>query len=227
MKAKLLALVLLSIGLSATISSAQINLISNGSFEATGTPVGNNNFSEVPTNNSIDNWSVVFGNVEVVNNVVYGADTGTNFVDLVGVAPSQPTANSGAIAAIEQTFNTLVGATYALTFSYAAQFNSVYTADIDIYSATSPIGPSGLLDVSFATGGSSTVFTPSPTYIFTADNTTATLRFTSTNAPSVNDGLFIDSVSVIPEPSTYVMILGSLVLSVVLWAKRKSNSVTQ
>ena len=106
---KIIALAALS-ALSATASAA--NLIKDGSFESPSVTQAANSWS---LHSTLPGWSVgsvdggAFGGLEVRNNVAGTAQNGSNFIELDG--------NENDF--ISQTFSTVKGQSYQLTFWYA------------------------------------------------------------------------------------------------------------
>lgn len=98
---------LVAIGLSAASLLAQatpINLISNGSFESVS--LANGSWSTFST---LSGWTVGPQKVEIRNNVAGSAFAGLNFVEL----------DTDRNSWISQTFTTVVGQTYHLSFMWA------------------------------------------------------------------------------------------------------------
>jgi len=190
MKLKLL-LVTAAIALS-TGSAHAANLITNGGFESP--IVTNGNYANVPVDiASIPGW--VSDNVDVVNNYAgFGAYEGSNWLDLVGF---------GSTGSISQTFNTVAGQRYILTFAFS--HNSL----AGLGSASGLVSVGDLLrTVTHSTGNGN-----APDYrifrrTFTATGPTSTLSFVTT-AGSGNAGLALDSVSVtaVPEAATWAMMI--------------------
>jgi len=98
---------LIALGLSAASLLAQatpINLISNGSFESVSLSKGS-----WSTYSTLSGWTVGPQNVEIRNNVAGSAFAGLNFVEL----------DTNRNSWISQTFTTVVGQTYHLSFMWA------------------------------------------------------------------------------------------------------------
>lgn len=174
------------IALSAGTANAA-NLITNGGFENPTVP--NNNYANVTVDiPGIPGW--VSDNVDVVNNYSgFGAYEGSNWLDLVGF---------GSTGSISQTFNTVAGRRYLLTFAFS--HNSIG----GLGSASALVSVGNLLEtVTHSTGNAN-----APDYRifsreFTATGPTSTLSFVTT-AGGGNAGLAIDAASVtaVPEPAT-------------------------
>ena len=193
------ALAVLALGLSAGAASAQV--ITNGGFDA--------NSGYITTN--VSGWTVQFGNVDLVYAGAPGSSvlleslmTGAtgNALDLNGLVP----------AMISQVLQTTAGQTYNISFSYAAN-PGVDPGDNPLSTFTmmlSPVsGGSGVLSSNLTGSGSSWA-----TYSgsFTAAGLT-TLSFLSTDySGSLPYGAMLDNVSVtaVPEPAEYAMLIAGL-----------------
>lgn len=120
---------------------------------------------------------------------------GNQYLDLVG---------QGGTGSISQTFDTVVGQLYTLTFAYSHNlFNPAVT------SASATFSVDGLAGVVLHNTGTNAdldwqIFTNS----FIATGPTATLNFTNVTG-GVNEGIFLDAVSVqaVPEPGTWALML--------------------
>lgn len=171
------------------------NLISNGSFESTVQTKGT-----WAIYNTITGWTTGSRGVEVRNNVVGSALDGSNFVEL------DTTANSS----ISQSFATIAGALYELSFAYATRSGTnVGTNGINWQlsgaNLSGEVGKDG--------NTSWTTYTTS----FTGTGSLMTLSF-SANGRSDSLGTSLDAVSVtqlasvsaVPEPESYAMMLAGL-----------------
>jgi len=172
----------------------QAGLIVNGGFEQPTT----GSFLTIPAGSSdLTGWTVVSGTVDVVNSSFYPAFAGNQSLDLDGTSAG----------AIEQSFNTTIGATYNFAFVYANNaLGGTNPASANV--SLSGMGTSDLLDQDITHGGSTV---SDMNYIlfnfsFTANSATTTLRFTSLDPSGSNGGIALDLVSVtpnaVPEPSS-------------------------
>ncbi len=180
-------------------SASAASLLTNGGFELPS--VGDPCCNTVPPD-PLPGWTVDSGNVNVVNGTFNGVPAGTNlayeglqYLDLVG---------QGGVGSISQTFSTIAGQTYQVSFAYSR----------NLFSGIDPITGSfsvdGLSESLSHTGGSNSDLNW-VTYAgsFVATGSSATLSFQS-GAGGVNEGLFLDAVSVsgaIPEPATWAMLI--------------------
>jgi hypothetical protein len=171
------------------------NLISNGSFESTAQSSGSWNIY-----NSIAGWTAGSLGVEVRNNVAGTALDGSNFIEL------DTTGNSS----ISQSFATIAGAIYELSFSYASRTGTNNgTNGINWHLSGSSLGG----EVGKNASTSWTTYTAT----FTGTGSLMTLSFAA-NGKSDSLGTSLDAVSVtqlssvsaVPEPESYAMMLAGL-----------------
>lgn len=197
-------------------AAAATNLIANGGFETPGDPTGASVVIYAGGEPTGFGWTVTEGSVDVhATNGPFGgepdpAGAGAAALDLVGL---------GQTGGIAQTFATLVGATYRLTFDFA----------------NNPFGPSAAMDFGVK-GRNSNVFMQSVThsgsvlsdmnwtnfvYEFTATDTQSTLFFTNT-AGITHGGVYLDNVGVeylsggvagVPEPGTWALMISGFALA--------------
>lgn len=174
-------------------TSAHAADIINGSFEEGGVT---NPFGTVAGGNSstITGWTVLGNSVDFIGNY-WQANQGSNSIDLNG-------AGQGGIA---QTFNTVANQAYAITFWLAGNPDNGPTIK------TINVTTDGLNAQVFAfdtTGfNKSNMGWTKFTYNFVADDTSTTLAFNSQNAGSWGAALDNVSVSAVPEPATWAMML--------------------
>jgi len=153
---------LLFVGLVGTASAAPVN--SNGSFE-TGIEPGVFTTLLAGDNTSIPGWTVESGSVDYIG-TYWSASDGDRSLDLTGF-------NAGAVS---QTFPTVVGHTYEVTFDLAGN----------------PAGPPAVKTLEVDAGGTATSYNfdvtghtladmgwQQETFSFTATGTSTTLTFTS------------------------------------------------
>ncbi|MDY7573164.1 choice-of-anchor C family PEP-CTERM protein [Actimicrobium sp. CCI2.3] len=178
------------------------NLISNGDFEAfTGSPF--TGFTTLGAGAStLTGWTIGGTSVDVINNNQYGAISG-NSIDMLG------TPGPGSLS---QTFATTAGGFYSLSFDLSQNSNQAPTMTVAVNGVQQ--GP-----VFSGTFPTYTSFTQQ----FQALTTSTTLSFTS--AASGYGGAVLDNVSVsaVPEPSTYALMLGGLGLMGFMARRRKQG----
>ncbi len=209
-------------------ATATANLVSNGSFEM-------GVYSNVPTGNGIDastnsqqlfggtinglrDWAVIGGTSEDIawigKNHVYGqlaASDGNNFLDLTGWQ------QGGAFGkGVAQTFFTTLGQHYTLSFDLgnSTDYNS------------------GVSELRVQVGSTSRVVTSVTnnsrnswdrfSFEFVAQDWGTTLSFTGVQA---NNYIGLDNVSVtaVPEPETYALLLAGLGVMGAVARRRKSQ----
>lgn len=191
------AIAALAIGLIPAVASAQI--VTNGGFEQP--TVGNPCCTTSPPD-PLPGWTAT-PNVNVVNGTFNGTNTpgpnlaseGTQYLDLVG---------QGGMGSISQLLTLTPGQLYNLTFAFS---NNGFSPN-ESTSASASFSIDGLT-------GSVTHNTATPTNLdwqifsgsFTATGTN-TLSFINT-AGGPNEGILLDAISVtpLPEPATWAMML--------------------
>ena len=180
--------------------SARANLIVNGSFEQGNDPGPFTTLTAV--NTDIAGWTVTGGSIDYIGSYWQAAD-GQRSIDLDGYFAT------GTIAS--QSFATVVGQTYLVTFDLAGNTDGgPTTKTIGV-----TIGSSGLLTYEFDTTGysHSNMGWKTISFSYTATETSTTISFQSLNPAGNAYGPALDDVSVtpIPEPATWaMMILGFL-----------------
>ena len=198
----LLALVFSS--LAVTASEARADLIVNGGFEAPFVPDG----TAFVTTNSLPGWRVFgpggvtgTGDVDVILGY-WPAAEGRQSIDLVG--------DTGIGTGIDQSFATVVGTAYVLSFQYANNVDASFAiGNVQLLGATTLLNQDVRHDGSTRADMNYTLFSTT----FVANSTTTTLRFTHVNSSIPGfSGLALDAVSVveapqaIPEPSALTLL---------------------
>jgi hypothetical protein len=171
---------------------ADDNLLVNGSFEATAQANGSwNIYSAIP------GWTANPA-VEIRDNVAGTAKEGSNYAELDGYVNG----------AITQSFATIAGAEYTLSFWYSNRTNTaVATNGLSFGFGNGWIAAPGLAVNNTGDNQWSQV-----NYDFVAGGSTTTLSFMATGN-SDSYGTSLDNVSVtaaIPEPSTDALMFGGL-----------------
>jgi choice-of-anchor C domain-containing protein len=198
-------------------SSANAALFQNGSFELGIVDVGPFTTLNAGDNASITGWTVGTGNIDYIGTYWTSAD-GTRSLDLNGLVPGS----------ISQTFDVTPGQAYQVTFDLAGNPAGGPTAKTLTTSANATIVLS-----SFDTTGkdlSNMGWTP-VSFNFTATGSTETLTFLSTTAGYSGNSTYptafgpaLDNVSVtaVPEPSTWaMMILGFLGVGLASYRRKR------
>jgi len=185
----------------ATFGAQATELVTNGSFESiTGSnPVAD--FRVVSAGaTDIFGWTVGGTSVDIINGA-YGAISG-NSIDMLG---------SPGPGSLSQTLTTTAGQKYVLSFDLS--YNGGSYKDIGVSFAGNP--------TTYFTGGS-----PFNHYTFeyTATSATTALAFFSTGGAEWG-GAVLDNVSVtaVPEPETYAMLLAGLGLMGTIARRRKNK----
>lgn len=208
-----------ALALSAGSASAAVNLLTNGSFEDTGTAVqqgwGGYTYGagySLP----LPGWTVDDGSVDITVNApspsgLWGpAADGVNSLDINGW-------NAGTIS---QTVTTTPGATYLVSFFYSR--NAAGAPD----PATAEVSAGGVtLDVSAANDGSfggpfAMLWKPAHFTFTGTGSDTLTLKATVDG----NGGVFFDGVSVtgsVPEPASWALMIGGFGLAGVALRRRR------
>jgi hypothetical protein len=181
----------------ASSASFAANLIQDGGFESPN--IGAIWYQTFTT--PFDGWTPT--NVDIVSSLGApgGAPAyeGVQYLDLVGTALDGTELSTGTIS---QTFATVAGRTYTLSFAYANNPWSTSTA-------SASISVDGLSDaVTHNTSSAGDLNWSTYTNTFVATSSSATLTFNET-VGSNNGGVLLDGVSVagVPEASTWAMML--------------------
>ena len=173
----------------------------NGSFETNTGGVCNPGpgYAELGVGSTcISSWSIVSGNIDYVGGL-WQPENGNYSIDLDGNI-------DGAIA---QTFDTIVGNVYSVTFFLAGNTNAAPTTkDLTVSATGATTQGYTFNDTGFTNTNMGYI---QETYSFTAGSTSTTLTFTSTDSPSSAAGAVIDNVSVAnltasPEPGSLALV---------------------
>jgi choice-of-anchor C domain-containing protein len=195
---------------------ANANQIVNGSFEQPVLTVPDHYFDLAPGDTTITGWTITTGTVDLITDTCCGtgpADTGVQFVDLVG---SQTTGG------ISQQFATAVNQLYSFSFAYS---NNAGVSSASASVALTDTANQSLLStsVSHSTGDPWAHFLA----YFVATSALTTLTFTNLTGGS-NQGVFLDSISVVsatPIPAALPLFLTAAAgLGFVGWRKRRTGA---
>ena len=192
-KIALLAAVALS-----TSPFARANLITNGGFEASNSPIA------TPTG-----WVNIGHSDGIITYAAFGtpAYEGLNYYDLGGYGGSGGPIGDG----IGQSFATVLGQTYTVTFGLSAE-NLSGDETLTVTAGSASVDYLLVVD---GTGLFKRAFT-TETFDFTATSAMTSLSFVHTAGEGGSNDPMIDGVSVelstaaIPEPETYALMLGGL-----------------
>ena len=187
-------------------SANAAELIVNGGFNngATVSAPGGG-FQTVGTGSSaITGWSILSGDVDWIKGYWQSSDGDGFSIDMNGNNP-------GAIA---QTINTVVGASYTLTFDMSGNPDN-YRGDTRIAVIGANDSIIGSANYSLTGGNSAAnMMWEARSFSFVADSATTQISFTSGNGgDNCCFGAAIDNVSVtgaVPEPATWAMMMSGL-----------------
>ena len=207
----------LALTLMPTAASAQI--VQNGSFE---NPFVSDSCCNTVPGGTLPGWTLVSGDVNVVNGTFGSSPTGTNltpwgnqYLDLIGQSGS---------GSISQSLTTVVGQAYQFSFNYSHNIFGNLPAASASYSVG---GLSGL--VTHSTGSRSNLDWKGFTGTFTANSGSTLLTFTNVSGGQ-SDGLLLDNVvvSAVPEPAAWAMMLfGFGAIGFAMRRKKVIGAVTQ
>lgn len=194
--------------LAATPVSAAVNLIVNGGFENTGFGGTSSyyNVGDTGADNPIPGdfgFAVPVNNVDIIANGVYApflATGGAYNLDLVGY---------GSTGAISQTFATVLGRTYTVSIDFT-QNGGGKSADVNVNGAA--------IGTLVGTGAWQTFTT---TFIGTGAATTFDITEILGGG---NGGVVLDNISVsaVPEPETWAMLVAGFGMTGFAMRKRKA-----
>ncbi|MDX1696567.1 MAG: DUF642 domain-containing protein [Ketobacteraceae bacterium] len=193
---KLITQLVSATALAAALSAtAQANLIQNGGFEDIGSSTALGGYGSASTwqiYSAIPDWNAS-QNIEIwTNNFIVPAYEGNNVLEL-----NAHPGNAGGAFSIYQSFGTVTGQEYELTFAgRKRQANSNESFRVEVGDLVTSIYNQAY--------GSWTEYS----YNFTALSDWTTLTFTSLDGGGDTTGNIFDAVSVtsVPEPGTFAMI---------------------
>lgn len=200
----------------ASITSARANLIANGSFEAAAINPGGGFIAVFPGESFITGWDVIAEDVHYMG-TFWQASDGIRSLDLDGLI--------GSSGGVSQTFSTVAGAQYDVTFDMAGNYANAPTIKPMRVSADGQ-GQDFFFDI---TGKSALNMGWTPmSWSFIADDTSATLQFlslTETNGLTEGWGAALDNVSVlaanpIPVPAA-AWLFGTALIGLIGLGKRR------
>jgi len=158
-------------------------------------------------NSGINGWVIGGNSVDEVGPLAWAASAGSSSIDLSGAD----------IGSISQTFDTLAGTIYRVTFDLGGNFYggpALKTGTVSAASATQNFSFNNIASTASAMGWLPQLFT------FTAAAASTTLSFISTTAGSAGPAIDNVTVSVVPEPSTWLLWLAGG-LSLAAYARRR------
>lgn len=194
---------------------AQGNLLTNGSFELP-TSNGNNEIISGGDSTSLTGWTTVLSGVERFSPTIYGVGSAPDGQLVVDICPFTFTGGG-----IQQTFSTVVGQQYTLSFLAGTSnaFGRTGDAIVDVFVGN--VSQSFTLQNFQATTVYNTYTVP-----FTATTALTTLTFQNTQDANTHFA-FIDRVVIptaAPEPSPLGLLLVSVLgASLVVTARRRTS----
>lgn len=201
-----LCALLLSAGMAA---HAATELVSNGGFEE---PVVAGSYEQLP---EVSGWTSSIGLFEIQKSDAQpGFSTafeGNQYLEI----------NSTMLSSVSQTLSTIAGQVYNLSFAFAGRADTPGGAESGVQVS---FGANPIASITAAANGVWTLYN----YTFTALGTSTILAFHSFDPVSASSyGSYLDAVSVsaVPEPETYAMMLVGLGL--VGFAARRRKQPTQ
>lgn len=183
----------------AAAGSAQAITVTNGSFENGAAISGGSDLLVPGDSTSITGWTVVgAGGVDYVDNSLWDASDGVRSVELDGVSAG------GVFQTITDQFT--VGGRYVLRFDLSA---NPFAAD-GLYSALVSVTGSAAEEFSYlktSANASDSMNYMTYAYNFTASSTSKRIEFLGTNTGFL--GIVLDNVSIssVPEPQTWAMLI--------------------
>ena len=168
-------------------SSASANLLTNGSFEAAAINPGGGFIAVFPGQTSITGWDVVAEDVHYMG-TFWEASDGIRSLDLDGLI--------GSSGGVSQTFATVAGTQYNVTLDMAGNYDNLPTVKPMRVSAA---GRSQDFTFDVTGRSASNMGWTSMSWLFTANDVTATLQFlslTETLGLTEGWGPALDNVSV-------------------------------
>ncbi|MAE63926.1 MAG: hypothetical protein CMJ18_06600, partial [Phycisphaeraceae bacterium] len=180
---------------SATTSPA--DLVTDGTFLDAGTPAG---FTTYTNGQTFGGWTVTQGKADHLGSAYDSSPLGGNSVDLGGGI----TGSGGEPGTISQTFATVTGQQYQVTFELSGAW---FIDSLDKNLRVTFDGSSQDITISRPAGwNSSTDMKWAPQMlIFTASSTTADLSFQSLDP--AGEGPIVADVQVVPDPATFAYAL--------------------
>ena len=208
------ALVVATALMVSTAANATTNLVTNGSFEQGINPAGTT-FLDTDDTTSITGWKVLTTGINYVDNSAWNAASGSRSVEL------STDAGRGGIWQRVEGFS--VGYRYRLTFDVSANPNDPALRPKESRLITTLSGMGAKLNIYTLNdvNTSTNMLYQTVSYDFIATGTGLNLSFRSSAAPIYGPVIDSVSISVVPEASTWAMLLAGFGL--VGFASRRRN----
>ena len=220
---KLSRIALFCVAVVATSASAQI--VQNGSFESfTGAFGGDNGAQLIGSSTTLTGWTIIGGEIAILKNSnAYNltASDGVNFLDLAGYS------NGGLPKGVSQVLTGLnAGQTYTLSMDLGIRNGACVSGGNNCR---------GPIQVSANVAGTTQTFTHSSTTDgnvwnkvssnFVANNPSVLLTIQGVSLPAGNQYIGLDNVSVspVPEPAIWSLMLAGLVAVGVMGRSRRAG----
>jgi choice-of-anchor C domain-containing protein len=184
----------------APAANAATNLITNGSFED-GVYIADGGFVTLSNgdNTSIAGWTVLPYSIDYVG-TYWQASDGLRSLDLSGAA------NGG----VSQTIATISGKVYTVSFDLAGNPDGADETKFMVTTLGNGVGGGAAKIFTFDVGAGNTredMGWKTFSYTFTATSNSTTLNFASANESPYGPALDNVSVSAVPEPATWAMMI--------------------
>ena len=206
-------------------ASASGQIVQNGSFESFAGAFGGDNGAQlIGSSTTLTGWTIVGGEVAILRNsnpYNLTASDGENFLDIAGYS------NAGFPKGVSQVLTGLsAGQTYAIAMDLGIRNGACVSGGNNCR---------GPIQVSASVGGTSQTFTHSSTtdgnawdrfsLNFVATESSASLMIQGLSLPAGNQYIGLDNVSVspIPEPTTWGLMLAGLVTVGAMGRRRRAE----
>lgn len=209
--------IILALAASAAIAtSAQAVTVVNGSFEQ-GAAIGGSGslFLNTGDTTSLPGWTVLTSGVDYVSNALWDASTGSRSVELAGIGSGGVTQRIGGF---------VVGEKYRLRYKLSV---NPFAAD-GLYRTTVSVTGGLAQQVGYTKTGANTatnMLYEFHEYVWTASNTFQNVQFRSIGSGALGSVLDSVSISMVPEPSSWMMLIAGFGMTGFAMRRRRISSV--